>query len=246
MKEILGIDVGATGIKGALVNIRTGKLVSEKFKVKTPTPATPEAIGDSLKMMAENFNWYGKQTGIGFPSVIRHGKSYTASNIDPAFIGFPIEAEYAKIFNGELTVVNDADAAGIAEMTHGKGKGQNGLVILITLGTGIGSAIFLDGKLLPNTEFGQLFYKKSVFEKYASNSAREIKHLSWKAWGKELNTYLNHINLLLSPDLILIGGGVSKHFANYSEYLKVDTRLETAQLLNDAGIIGAAMSAVKH
>lgn len=246
MKEILGIDVGATGIKGALVNISTGKLASEKFKVKTPVPATPEAIGDCLKMVSENFNWQGNKIGIGFPSVIKGGKSLTASNIDPEFIDFPIEEQYNALLGGNVIVVNDADAAGIAEMTHGKGQGRDGLVILITLGTGIGSAVFLDGKLLPNTEFGQLYYKKSVFEKYASNSARELKHLSWKAWGKELNNYINHLNLLLSPDLILIGGGVSKHFANYSEYLKVETQLDTAQLLNDAGIIGAAMCAAQR
>lgn len=245
MREILGIDVGATGIKGALVNVKNGKLASEKFKIKTPAPATPEAIYQCIRMMADNFGWQGKPAGIGFPSIIKHGVSLTASNIDPSFIGYPIQEKFGEIFGGRLVVVNDADAAGYAEMTHGKGKNQKGVVLLITLGTGIGSAIFLDGKLLPNTELGQLLYKKSVFEKYASNSARELKHLSWKAWGKELNTFLNYVNLLFSPDLILIGGGVSKHFAQYEPFLKVNTRFETAQLLNEAGIIGAAMSAAK-
>ncbi|MBK9255756.1 MAG: ROK family protein [Saprospiraceae bacterium] len=246
MNEVLGIDIGATGIKGALVDLSTGNLASEKFKVKTPIPATPEAIAECLKMVVENFKWEGKQIGIGFPAVVKRGVALTASNIDQAFIDYPIEKEYSNILGCDVTVVNDADAAGIAEMTYGKGKGKDGLVLLITLGTGIGSALFLDGKLLPNTELGQLYYKKSIFEKYASNSARELKLLSWKAWGKELNKYLQHVSLLLSPDLILIGGGVSKHFENYKEYLNVNTSIETASLLNDAGIVGAAMSSVKH
>ena len=241
--EILGIDVGGTGIKSNIVNIESGTLTGEKFKLKTPTPSTPEAIIDCLKSTVENFNWTGKQIGIGFPAVIKNGVSLTASNIDAKFINYNIDAEFSAALDCDVTVVNDADAAGIAEMTYGKGKGVQGLVIFITLGTGIGSAIFYNGQLLSNTELGHLKYKKSIFEKYASNYAREFHHLSWKKWAKELDIYLNHLNLILSPDLILIGGGVSKNFDLYKNYLNVPVKVDTASLLNDAGIVGAAMAA---
>ena len=242
--EVLGIDVGGTGIKGNIVNIDTGALMGEKFKIKTPTPATPEAIIECLKQMVTQFNWHGKKIGIGFPSVIKNGYALTASNIDQTFINYHINHEFSIALGCDVKVVNDADAAGIAEVTYGKGKGINGLVIFITLGTGIGSAVFYNGQLLSNTELGHLKYKKSIFEKYASNSAREIKHLSWKKWGKELNFYLNHLDLLLSPQMILIGGGVSKFFDQYAQYIDVKTKVENASLFNDAGIVGAAMAAV--
>ena len=241
--EILGIDVGGTGIKSNIVNIESGTLTGEKFKLKTPTPSTPEAIIDCLKSTVENFNWTGKQIGIGFPAVIKNGISLTASNIDAKFINYNIDAEFSTALDCDVTVVNDADAAGIAEMTYGKGKGVQGLVIFITLGTGIGSAVFYNGQLLSNTELGHLKYKKSIFEKYASNYAREFHHLSWKKWAKELDIYLNHLNLILSPDLILIGGGVSKNFDLYKNFLNVPVKVDTASLLNDAGIVGAAMAA---
>ncbi len=242
--EVLGIDVGGTGIKVNIVDIITGQPIVEKFKIKTPTPATPEAIIECLLTAVENFNWKGKKIGIGFPAVIKNGISLTASNIDPTFINYNIDEEFSKALDCEVKVVNDADAAGIAEMTYGKGKGVKGLVLFLTLGTGIGSALFHNGTLLPNTELGHLKYKKSVFEKYASNSAREFHHLSWKKWAKELDVYLNHLSLLLSPDLILIGGGVSKNFDLYKQYLNVNVKVEMAALQNDAGIIGAAMAAV--
>lgn len=241
--EILGIDVGGTGIKSNIVNIESGTLTGEKFKLKTPTPSTPEAIIDCLKSTVENFNWTGKRIGIGFPAVIKNGISLTASNIDAKFINYNIDVEFSTALDCDVTVVNDADAAGIAEMTYGKGKGVQGLVIFITLGTGIGSAVFYNGQLLSNTELGHLKYKKSIFEKYASNYAREFHHLSWKKWAKELDIYLNHLNLILSPDLILIGGGVSKNFDLYKNFLNVPVKVDTASLLNDAGIVGAAMAA---
>lgn len=241
--EILGIDVGGTGIKSNVVNLETGEMTGEKFKIKTPSPSTPEAIIECLKATVDNFNWKGKQIGIGFPAVIKNGISLTASNIDQKFINYPIDQAFGQGTACPVKVVNDADAAGIAEMTYGKGKGVGGLVVFITLGTGIGSAIFYNGHLLGNTELGHLKYKKSIFERYASNSARELHSLSWKKWAKELDIYLNHLNLILSPDLILIGGGVSKNFDLYKQYLNVPVRVETASLLNDAGIVGAAMAA---
>jgi polyphosphate glucokinase len=242
--DVLGIDVGGTGIKVNVVNIETGQPIGEKLKIKTPAPSTPDAIIECLQTAVENFDWKGKKIGIGFPAVIKNGISLTASNIDPKFINYPIDEEFSKALGCDVKVVNDADAAGIAEMTYGKGKGVNGLVLFLTLGTGIGSALFHNGTLLPNTELGHLKYKKSVFEKYASNSAREFHHLSWKKWAKELDVYLNHLDLLLSPDLILIGGGVSKNFDLYKQYLNVNVKVDMAALQNDAGIIGAAMAAV--
>jgi polyphosphate glucokinase len=243
--EILGIDVGGTGIKANSVNVETGQFTGQKVKIKTPIPATPEAVAECIKTMVDHFQWHGKKVGIGFPAVIKNGRSLTASNIDQAFIDYPICDAFSNALGCDVTIVNDADAAGIAEMTFGKGKDVPGLVIFITLGTGIGSALFFNGHLLANTELGHLKYKKSVFEKYASNSAREIHHLSWKKWAKELDVYLNHLNLLLSPDLILIGGGVSKNFDSYGQYLNVPVKVEMSSLLNDAGIIGAAMAAAK-
>jgi len=243
--QILGIDVGGTGVKSNVVDMGTGDVLYDKLRIKTPSPATPEAIIDCLKTTVEHFQWKNK-IGICFPSVIKNGIAITASNIDKAFIGYPIDQAFSDALQCEVTVVNDADAAGIAEMTYGKGKGQQGLVICVTLGTGIGSAIFFNGQLLANTELGHLKYKKSVFEKYASNSARVNKQLSWKAWAKELDVYLNHLHLLLNPDLIILGGGVSKEFSQYEKYLSVGTRIEAAALQNNAGLIGAAMAANNH
>jgi polyphosphate glucokinase len=243
--EILGIDVGGTGIKINTVNVKTGQLTGEKLKIKTPSPATPEAIIECLKTAVDHFNWKGKRVGVGFPAVVKNGVSLTASNIASQFINYPIDVEFSKALECDVKVVNDADAAGIAEITFGKGKGIKGLVIFLTLGTGIGSALFFNGQLLGNTELGHLKYKKSVFEKYASNSAREFHHLSWRKWAKELDIYLNHLELLLSPDLILIGGGVSKNFELYGKYLTTKVKVDTASLLNDAGIVGAAMAAAE-
>ncbi len=243
--EVLGIDIGGTGIKANIVNAKSGKLKAEKWKVKTPSPATPEAIIESLEGIIDHFDWKGEKVGICFPAVIKHGVSMTATNIDAQFINYDINKHFSEALKSKVHVINDADAAGMAEMTFGKGKGIKDVVIFITLGTGIGSALFYDGKLLPNTELGHMFYKKSIFEKYASNSAREKLNLSWKKWGGELNAYLTHLYNLFSPELILIGGGVSKQFDLYKPYLNVPVRIEMASLQNDAGIIGAAMSAAK-
>lgn len=242
--DVLGIDIGGTGIKANIVDSLTGTLKAEKFKIKTPTPATPESIIERLKTIVDHFNWHGKKIGICFPAVIKHGISMTATNIDASFINYEINKHFSSALNSEVNVINDADAAGIAEMTHGKGKGEKGIVIFVTLGTGIGSALFYDGKLLPNTELGHLYYKRSIFEKYASNSARLRLKLSWKKWGKELDVYFNHLYNVLNPELILIGGGVSKNFELYKPYLNVPIKIDKAKLQNDAGIIGAVMSTI--
>lgn len=246
MAEILGIDVGGTGIKGAIVDTEKGEFVTKKIKYGTPKPSTPESVMVVINQLIDDMNWRGKPFGCGFPSIIKNGICHSAANIDNGWMGMNLSEYFKEHTGSDVTFVNDADAAAVAEMTHGKGKGRAGTVILITLGTGIGSGIHLDGKLFPNSEFGHLLYKKSVFEHYASNGARKRKDLSWKDWGKEVNTYLNHVNLLISPDLIILGGGVSKYYdTKFGQYIDVDTEVVHAAMGNDAGITGAAMACQK-
>ncbi len=246
MAEILGIDVGGTGIKGAIVDTEKGEFISKKIKYGTPKPSTPESVMVVINQLIDDMNWRGKPFGCGFPSIIKEGICHSAANIDKGWMNLNLSEYFKEHTGSDVTFVNDADAASVAEMTHGKGKGVMGTVILITLGTGIGSGIFLNGKLFPNSEFGHLLYKKSVFEHYASNGARKRKDLSWKEWGKELNTYLNHVDLLISPDLIILGGGVSKYFdTKFSQYIDVNTKIVHAAMGNDAGITGAAMACQK-
>ncbi len=243
MSEILGIDVGGTGIKAAIVDVENGVFLSEKIKYGTPQPSTPARVIGVVKNLIKDFNFQGKNFGCGFPSIIKNNICYSAANIDNGWIGLDLQAFFLEKTGSRVTFTNDADAAAVAEIKFGKGKGRSGTTILLTLGTGIGSGIFVNGQLLPNSEFGHLLYKKSVFEHYASNGARKKKNLSWKEWGKELNIYLNHVNLLINPDLIILGGGVSKYFDKFEKFLKVKTQIVPAAMGNDAGIIGAAMMA---
>lgn len=245
MKEILGIDVGATGIKGAIVDTEKGELITERIKYPTPKPATPEAMTEVMKRLVADFEWKGKQIGMGFPAIIKQGVCLSASNIDDSWLEFPVTGFLNKKLKCPINVINDADAAGLAEQKFGLGSEKSGLVVLLTLGTGIGSAIFLNGNLIPNTELGHLKWKDSVVEKYASNNARETKELSYKVWGKELNKVLNHIEFVLSPDHFIIGGGISKKFHKYEEYFKCSASVEPAKMLNNAGIIGAAMAGLE-
>ncbi len=242
MKKILGIDVGATGIKGAIVDIDKGELITERIKYPTPKPATPQAMTDVMKQLIVDFNWKGKPIGMGFPAIIKEGVTLSASNIDDTWLDFPIVGFLSKKLKCPINVINDADAAGLAEKRFGGGSKKNGLVILLTLGTGIGSALFYNGILLPNTELGHLKWEDSIAEKYASNSARESKELNYRTWGKELNRVLNHIEFILAPDHFIIGGGISKKFHKYAEYLKTDATIEPAGMLNNAGIVGAALA----
>ena len=241
MKEILGIDVGATGIKGAVVDINEGILITERIKYPTPKPATPQAMTEVMKRIVEDFDWKGKPIGIGFPAIIKDGVALSASNIDDSWIDFPIVGFLNKKLKSPVNVVNDADAAGMAEQKFGDDDERDGLVILLTLGTGIGSAIFKNGELIPNTELGHLKWKDSIIEKHVSNNARETKELTYKTWGKELNKVLNHIEFILSPDHIILGGGISKKFHKYEEYLDCSASVVPAKMLNNAGIVGAAM-----
>ena len=241
--EILGIDVGGTGIKGALVNIETGKLTSEKFRIPTPKTATPKAVANTIKELVNHFNWKGL-VGCGFPTPLQHGKCLTGGNLHKDWKGVQVDTLFEAKTGNSFSIVNDADAAGLAELNFGAGKGVKGTVIMITLGTGIGSGLFLDGKLVPNTEFGHVLYKNGeIFEKYASDSARKRDDLSRKEWGKRLRKYFKHINLLVSPDLIIVGGGASKKFDKIEAKLDLDVKIVPAQAENEAGIIGAAMAA---
>jgi polyphosphate glucokinase len=241
--EILGIDIGGTGIKGALVDIKTGKLTSEKHRIPTPNPATPDAVANTIHDLVSHFNWKGL-VGCGFPTPLQHGKCLSGGNLHPTWKGVHADQLFNSKTGNDYSVVNDADAAGLAEINFGAGKGKKGVVIMITLGTGIGSGVFLDGNLLPNTELGHVLHKNGkIFEKYAADSIRKQEDLSRKQWGKRLHEYFKHINLLLSPDLFIIGGGASKKLGKFSDQIKIDKPLVAAESGNVAGIIGAAMAA---
>lgn len=240
---VLGLDVGGTGIKGALVDVEAGELVSERFKVATPQPATPKNISETISTIISMSEYKGKIIGCGFPAVINKSIAKTASNIDKSWIGVSPKETFKK-FNPQFdfNVINDADVAGYAEMKYGAGKGVNGVVLLITIGTGLGSALFIDGNLVPNTEFGHVYLKdhKKIAEKYASNAVRTKSEMSWNKWGKRFNEYLEHMVFLLSPEMVILGGGVSKRFKNFKDEIDVDTNVVPAILKNNAGIIGAA------
>jgi len=244
--EILGIDVGGSGIKGAIVDTSTGELISERHRIPTPIPATPEAVAGTIHELVDHFNWNG-QVGCGFPTPQHHGKSLSGGNMHKTWKNVQIDELFEKTTGNRFTVVNDADAAGLAEISFGAGKNVPGTVIMVTLGTGIGSGVFLDGKLLPNTELGHLLYKNGdIFEKYAADSIRKKEDLSHRIWGKRLNEYFTHLQLLLSPDLIIIGGGVSKKMHKFKDQINVNVPIIAAKSENNAGIIGAAIAAKEH
>lgn len=240
--KILGIDVGGSGIKGAIVDTQKGELTTEKFRLPTPRPAKPEAVAKTVHKLVDHFNWKGK-VGVGFPTPLAHGKCMSGGNMDPDWKGVQVDALFSSETGLDFTVINDADAAAEAEMHYGAGHGKMGLVAVITLGTGIGSGLFYDGKLIPNTELGHTVYKGEAFEKYAADSIRKKEDLSYKQWGKRLNKYFKRIELLLSPDLFIVGGGASKKIEKFKEHIKVDTPIIAAENQNEAGIIGAAAGA---
>jgi len=245
LKKVLGIDVGGSGIKGAIIDTKSGKLLTERYRIPTPSPATPEQVIDVIDQIIKRFEWTGA-VGVGFPAVIQNGIAKTAANIDKSFIGTNIESLITSKSNCPVRVVNDADAAGLAEMKFGAGKKNKGVVVLITVGTGLGTVIFTKGKLLPNTELGHIFMSHDrEAELFASDAIRQKLDLSWKQWAIRFDEYLNYIEHLFWPDLFIIGGGVSKSEAKYLQYLTVKTKVMPAQLLNYAGIIGAALAAKK-
>ena len=239
----LGVDIGGTGIKAAPVDVAAGKLLEERQKIDTPHPATPSAVADVVSHLVKNFNWTGP-VGITFPGVVVEGVTRTAANVDHGWIGTDARALLAKATGPQVSVVNDADAAGMAEMQFGAGKGVSSTVLMLTFGTGIGSALFLDGILVPNTEFGHIQIRGKDAEKRASEHARELHDLSWGDWAGRVDEYLQHMEALLSPSLFIIGGGISRKADKFVPLLKsIQARIVPAAMLNDAGIVGAAMHA---
>ncbi len=240
---VLGIDIGGSGIKGRLVDPTTGELVSDRFKILTPQPSTPEAVAGVVFKMVRHFE-YGGPVGCTFPAVVKDGVALSAANVDQAWIGTDADALFEEKTGLDFTVLNDADAAGIAEMAHGAGRGRKGVVILLTFGTGIGSAVFVDGRLFPNTELGHLhFAGLESAEDWAAASVKKSEKLTWKSWTLRVNDYLAHVERLFSPDLFIVGGGVSQKMEKWEKWLKVSAELVPAQLANEAGIVGAAMAA---
>jgi polyphosphate glucokinase len=241
MTTILGIDIGGTGIKGAPVDTRTGKLLADRHRIPTPQPATPDAVTGVVAELAQFFEWKGP-AGATFPAVVKNGVASTAANVDKSWIGTNAAERFAGAIGGDVTVVNDADAAGIAEVAFGAGRDRPGVVILVTLGTGIGSALFNEGVLVPNTELGHLKMGKHDAEHLAAESVREADDLSWKEWAKRLDDYFTMLDNLFSPDLFIVGGGVSKKADKFLPLLQTTTEIVPAQLLNEAGIVGAAVA----
>jgi polyphosphate glucokinase len=237
---VVGIDVGGSGIKGAPVDLAAGQFAAERVRIPTPQPATPEAVAETVVKVLEQLDVPGP-IGLTLPAVVRKGIVETAANIDKKWIETDAVKLFADATGRAVGVVNDADAAGLAEMRYGAGKGRTGAVLVSTLGTGIGSALFTDGILVPNTELGHLhLHKHGDVEKYAAESVREAEDLSWKEWSSRLQEYFELVEGLLWPELIIIGGGISKKADKYLPRLKLRTEIVPAQLHNDAGIIGAA------
>lgn len=238
---LLGIDIGGSGIKGALVDPDTGNLTTERHRIETPQPSTPEAVAETVTEIVTFFDYTGV-VGCTFPAIVRRGVTHSAANVDEGWIGFDADALLTETTGCEVHLLNDADAAGIAEVTFGAGKGVAGVVILLTFGTGIGSAMFQDGKLVPNTEFGHLFLDEGQeAEAWAADRVRKDDDLSWKLWGRRVDGYLKHLEFIFSPDLFILGGGVSKKSEKYMKFLSPQTHVVPAALLNEAGIVGAAL-----
>ena len=240
--QVLGIDVGGSGIKGAPVDTDSGEMLAERIRIKTPKNAEPQPVADVVAEIARSFNWSGP-IGIGFPAPIKAGIAMMAANISEKWIGTNADDLFTKTTGCDCTMINDADAAGLAEMKFGAGRGQPGTVIMLTLGTGIGTAIFHRGSLLPNTEFGHLEIRGRDSEHRVSDAARQREELSWKKFAKRFNRYLVEMENLFWPDLFIVGGGISKESEKYLPLLSIRTPIIPAELLNQAGIVGAALAA---
>ena len=241
--NVFGLDVGGSGIKGAPVDVESGEFLSERVRIKTPQPATPEAIVSTAVGVVREAGWEGP-VGCGFPAVIKDGVIETAANIDKSAIGFDLHEALRRELDVPVSVVNDADAAGLAEMRWGVGKDQDGVVLMLTLGTGIGTSLFVDGRLVPNTEFGHIEVRGKDAEHRAADSARKRDDLSWKEYAERLDEYLHRIEFLLWPDLIVIGGGISKKSEKFFPHLTARTRVVAAEMHNNAGIAGAALAGI--
>jgi polyphosphate glucokinase len=240
----LGIDIGGSGIKAGFVDLLAGELIGERIKIDTPIPSTPEAVAACIRDLLISVDWKGNKIGCGFPSTIQDGVALTATNIDKGWIGVNVEELFQQYTGQKFYVVNDADAAGMAERMFGRIKNVSGTVLLLTLGTGIGSALFYDGVLIPNTEFGHIMYKEKIAEDWVSNRARKERLLDNDQWAIELAEFLDYMIVLLSPRLIVLGGGISFRFDEFAHHFKhLRVPVVNAAAYNDAGIIGAAVTA---
>lgn len=239
--HVLGIDVGGSGIKGAPVDTASGRLLAERKRVRTPDPATPQAVARTVAKIAQHFEWDGP-IGCAMPAVVKGGRLRTAANISRSWLGVNAAALLRKSTRCPVSVINDADAAGYAEMHFGAGRNREGLVIMVTLGTGIGTALFINGHLVPNTELGHLTLRGRDAETWAAESVREKKDLGWKKWARRVDAYLRLLQGYFWPDAFIIGGGVSRKWRKFLPQLKLITPIVPAKLRNEAGIIGAALA----
>ena len=243
MQHPFGIDFGGTGIKGAPVDLEHGDFAHDRVRIDTPRPATPAAVAAVFRTIVDSFPASTSPVGVTVPGIVKRGVVHSAANIDPSWMGEDADAIFTEALGREVHVVNDADAAGLAEAEYGAARGRTGQVLVITLGTGIGSAMIWDGELVPNTELGHLELNGAVAEVTTATSAREREDLTWEAWSERLTTYFRHVERLFSPDLFVVGGGVSKSWEKFGHLIEIDTEIIPAKLQNRAGIVGAALVA---
>ena len=240
-----GVDIGGSGIKGCLVDLEAGALVGERLRVETPQPSLPASVYGVVAGIVTSFGWTGR-IGVTYPGVMKRGVAHTAANMDKSWIGTDVDAGLTALVPGTVETLNDADAAGLAEMRYGAGRDQDGVVLMLTFGTGIGSALFYDGRLVPNTEFGHIQVDGEDGERRASAAAREREDLSYPEWAARVDRYLDVLEAGVWPDLIIVGGGVSKKAHKWVPLLTTRTPVVPAQLQNDAGIVGAALAAAER
>ena len=244
--KALGIDIGGSGIKAAIVNTKTGELISERHRIPTPKPATPEAVAKTVKEMIDHFKWE-KEVGCSFPTTIVNGKCIHSGNLSKKWLNVKVDKLFKKECNLPFFVSNDADLAGVAEVSLGAGKDKKGVIIVITIGTGIGSGLFYNGRLIPNLEIGKMLHTDGkIIEFYTADSIRKKEDLSLKQWAMRFDELLEYARVVFSPSLIILGGGISKRYDEFKKYLETDVKVKVAHFKNNAGIIGAAMYASKQ
>jgi polyphosphate glucokinase len=244
--KILGIDIGGSGIKAAIVNTKTGELLTERHRIPTPKPATPEAVAKVVKEMVEHFNWK-KALGCSFPTTIVDGKCIHSGNLSEKWLGVKVDKLFKKQCNLPFYISNDADLAGLAEVSLGAAKKEKGLVVVITIGTGIGSGLFYNGKLIPNLEVGKMLHTDgNIIELYTADSVRKKEDLTLEEWAIRIDSLLEYIRLVFTPSLVVLGGGISKKFDKFKRHLTTDIPVKVAEFRNNAGIVGAAMFASEN
>lgn len=244
--EILGIDIGGSSLKGAIVDVTTGELLTKTHKVTTPESREPAEMAAAVKEMLDHFEYKGL-VGCGFPTIVKKGICKDEGNLSRKWLDVNVEELFEKTTGEDFTVINDADAAGLAEIKFGAGKDEDGFILMITVGTGLGSGAYLHGELIPNFELGQIPYKEfTKIEEWAASAVKTSENLSYKDWAYRFNIFLNYVHTILNPDLIIVGGGISNNWDDFSKYIDVDTRVIPAKLRNNSGILGAAIAAVSR